>query len=144
MVRPDHAAGVAGASLHSYDGAMDAAELIPLARAAALAYGRLFPDERVKDAKTLDLLAVAISARVPLFCQQDKENVRAVEQAELARGRFTRGAARLEFGDRPPLRFLLVPRRELTPAIDSIAKDALLAATLSRPRRPAYSSARGA
>jgi hypothetical protein len=76
--------------------------------------------------------------------ESEKGALRPVEKAELARGRFTRGATRLEFGDRPPLRFLLVPRRELTPAIDSIAKDPLLAATLSRPRRPAYSSARGA
>ncbi|HEU4352875.1 MAG TPA: hypothetical protein VFR66_13480 [Burkholderiales bacterium] len=70
MVRPDHAAGVTGAALHSYDDAMDAAELIPLARAAALAYGRLFP-ERVEDAKTLDLLAVALSARAPLYQQEN-------------------------------------------------------------------------
>jgi hypothetical protein len=44
-----------------------AAEFIPLARAAALLHGRLFPQESVKDAKTLDLLAVALSALIPLY-----------------------------------------------------------------------------
>jgi hypothetical protein len=103
---------------------MDAGELIPLARAAALAYARLFPGETVKDAKTLDLLAVALSALVPLY-QQDVENgpLRRVADADLARGRFTRGAARLEFAAGPPLRFLLVPRGALHRAIETIAHD---------------------
>ena len=103
------------------------AEYLPLARAAALVYARLFPTERVKDAKMLDLLAVAISARVPL-CQQEVENgpLRKVPEADIERGRFTRGAARLEIPDRPPLRFLLVPRAALFAAMDAIARDPAL------------------
>jgi hypothetical protein len=107
-------------------------EFIPLARAAALLHGRLFPQESLKDAKTLDLLAVALSAVIALYVR-DTENgaLRAVEQAEIAAGRFTRGAMRLEFPDRVPLRFLLVSRAELYPAIETIAKDELVAARVS-------------
>ena len=122
---------------------METAEYVPLARAAALLYARLFPADKVKDAKTLDLLAVAITARVPLY-QQEVENgpVRKIDEAYIARGRFTRGAARLEVADRPPLRFLLVPRAALYAALDPIAADPILR-TCRRPL-PAYSSARGA
>jgi hypothetical protein len=125
----------------------EAGELLPLARAAALAYGRLFPGESVKDAKTLDLIAVAISARVPLYQQEtEKSTPRPVAEADLARGRFARGAARLEFADRAPLRFLVVPRAALYGAIDAIAKDPILLKCRphSRPRPPACSSATAA
>ena len=119
------------------------AEYLPLARAATLLYARLFPGDKVKDAKTLDVLAMAITARVPLY-QQEVENgpVRKVDEREIARGRFTRGAARLEVSDRPPLRFLLVPRAALYAALEPIAADPIL----KRFRRPppAYSSAPGA
>ena len=119
-------------------------ELIPLARAAALVYSRLFPAESVKDAKTLDLLAVAISARVALYQQEsEKGPLRSVGETELARGRFTRGAARLEFSDRPPLRFLVVPRAALYAALDAIAGDPITS-SYRRRRPPACSSARGA
>jgi hypothetical protein len=122
---------------------MEAGEYIPLARAAALVYGRLFPQERVKAAKTLDVLAVAISAHVPI-CQQETEKspVRVLEQAEIALGRFTRGAARLELPGRPPLRFLLVPRAALHAAMETIAQEPILR-TCRRPP-PACSSATAA
>ena len=105
---------------------------MPLARAAALVHDRLFPGHSVKDAKTLDVLALALSALIPLY-QRDAENgaLRALKDAEIACGRFTRGATRLEFANRPPLRFLLVSRRELYPAIETIARDQLLAARVS-------------
>jgi|RhiMetdeSRZDD1v2_1073273.scaffolds.fasta_scaffold844322_2 hypothetical protein len=123
------------------------AEYLPLARAATLLYGRLFPGDKVKDAKTLDLLAVAITARVPLY-QQEVENgpLRKIDEAYIARGRFTRGAARLEVPERAPLRFLLVPRAALYAALDAIAADPILkkCRPQSHPRTPAYSSARGA
>ena len=101
-----------------------AADFIPLARAAALVHDRLFPGHGVKDAKTLDVIALALSALIPLY-QGDMEKgaLSALEGGEIARGRFARGATRLEFPDRPPLRFLLVSRRELYPAIETIAKD---------------------
>jgi hypothetical protein len=122
---------------------MEDADFIPLARAAALVHGRLFPGESVMDAKTLDLLAVAISALIPLY-QRDMESgaLRPVEDTAVARGRFTRGAARLEFPDRPPLRFLLVPRSALYAAMDTLARDPILR-TCRRPQ-PGYSSATGA
>ena len=103
---------------------MEAAEFIPLARAAALAHDRLFPGQSAKDAKHLDLLALALSTLVPLYQRDAKTDaLRALAQDDIARGRFTRGATRLEFADRPTLRFLVVARRELYPAIEAIAKD---------------------
>jgi hypothetical protein len=99
-------------------------EFLPLARAAALAHDRLFPGQRVKDAKALDLVALALSARITLY-QQESEKLppRCVPPEEVAAGRFTRGATRLEFADRPTLRFLVVSRRELDPAIETMVKD---------------------
>jgi hypothetical protein len=123
-----------------------AGEFIPLARAAALLHERLFPGCGVKDAKALDVLALALSALVPLY-QGDVEDgaPRALEAATIARGRFTRGAARLEFPDRPPLRFLLVSRRELYPAIEAIASDPTCPVLrLCRRPQPGCSSATGA
>jgi hypothetical protein len=124
-----------------------AAEFIPLARAAALAHDRLFPGHGVKDAKTLDVIALALSALIP-FYQGDVEKAapEPLDAREIARGRFTRGATRLEFPDRAPLRFLMVARRELAPAIDALAKDPTCPVLrLYRPPPPAHcSSARGA
>ena len=123
----------------------EAAEYLPLPRAAALVYARLFPQARVKDVKTLDLLGVAISAHIALYQREMRSgSVRALEADRIARGRFARGASRLELPGGEPLTFLLVSRAEFYRTIDAIARDPLLVATLSRPRRPAYSSARGA
>ena len=125
----------------AYDPAM---EYMPLARAAALAHDRLFPGQRVKEAKTLDLLALVLSAKIPLY-QQDGETSppRRLAPEEVGAGRFTRGATRLEVPGRPPLRFLVVARRELDAGLEAIATDQLLI-TLNRPRPPACSSAPGA
>jgi hypothetical protein len=134
---------MAEARAPSYD---DVMEYMPLARAAALAHDRLFPGQRVKDAKTLDLLALALSARIALY-QQESENAppRRLHGDEVAAGRFTRGATRLELAGRPPLRFLVVSCRELESGLSALASDTLLAATLSnRQRPPACSSAPGA
>jgi len=123
-----------------------AAEFIPLARAAALVHDRLFPGHGVKDAKTLDMIALALSALIPLY-QGDMEKgaLTALEAGEIARGRFTRGATRLEFPNREPLRSLMVSRQELYPAIDTILKDPTCPIRkLTRRPPPAYSSARGA
>lgn len=133
-----------------YDSPADtaAAEFLPLGRAAALVHDRLFPHEGVKEAKTLDVVALALSAFVRLYVR-DTENggaLRALSEEEIATGRFTRGAMRLEFPGRPPLRFLLVSRRELYPAIDAIAKDPTcpLLKLCRRPPPAPCSSARGA
>lgn len=117
-----------------YDSVRDAeaAEYLPLARAAALVHARLFPRESAKDVKTLDLLGLAISALIPLYQRDMKSGaVRALEGADIARGRFTRGASRLEIAGRAPLRFLLVSCRELYPAIERITKDARLHALVA-------------
>jgi hypothetical protein len=127
-----------------------AAEFIPLARAAALVHDRLFPGHGVKDAKTLDVIALALSALIPLY-QGDMEKgaLMALEAGEIARGRFTRGATRLEFPNREPLRSMMVSRRELYPAIETIMKDPTcpiwrLCRPQFRPRPPACSSATAA
>lgn len=117
---------------------------MPLARAAALAHDRLFPGQRVKEAKTLDLLALALSSRIALFQQESEtEAPRRVTAEEIAAGRFTRGAMRLELPGRPPLRFLVVSRRELDEGLAAVAADQLLV-TLNPQRPPARSSAPGA
>src|SRR5690349_5258904 len=109
-----------------------ATDYIPLARAAALAHDRLFPEHPTKDAKTLDVLALALSALMPLY-QRDMQTgaLRPVGEQELSRGRFTRGATRLELANREPLRFLVVSRAELAAAIDRLARDSLAAARVS-------------
>ena len=125
----------------------EAAEYLPLARAAALAHRRLFPPDAHKDAKTLDLLGVALSAVTPLYTRDAKNGaLRPLTAAELAHGRFARGATRLEFTDRPPLRFLLVSRGEVYRAIDAIAKDPScpILRMYRLPQPAAYSSSRGA
>jgi hypothetical protein len=129
---------------------MEAAEFIPLARAAALVHDRLLPGHGVKDAKTLDVIALGLSALIPLYQGDvEKGRLQALEPGEIARGRFTRGATRLEFPDRAPLRFLMVSRRELYPAIEAIAKDPTcpilkLCRPQFRPPPPARSSGTGA
>jgi hypothetical protein len=118
-------------------------DFIPLARAAALAHERLFPDHPSKDFKTLDVIALALSSLVPLY-QRDMESgtLRALEDTEIAAGRFTRGATTLEFTNRPPLRFLVVSREQLPDAIEKLLSDSLLAACVSQtlPQKPATSS----
>jgi hypothetical protein len=108
------------------------AEYIPLARAAALVHDRLFPEQTVKEMKTLDLLALALSSVMALY-QRDMQTgeIRPLTKSEVAAGRFTRGAMRLEFGDRPSLRNLVVRRDELGGAIKTLADDTLIAGRVS-------------
>ena len=109
-----------------------ATDFIPLARAAAIVHERLFPEHPGKDAKTLDVIALALSTLMPLY-QRDMESgaLHALAEAELAAGRFTRGATTLEFPDRPPLRYLVVKRAELDRAARALMSDALTAARVS-------------
>jgi hypothetical protein len=96
-------------------------DFIPLARAASLAHSRVYPGQSVRDMKTLDLLALALSEVLPLYQQEnEKEAPRLVEKSVIAAGRFTRGATRLEFAGRPPLRFLVIARRDLSGALETI------------------------
>ena len=117
----------------------DELDLIPLARAAALAYDRVFPGGTVRDMKTLDLLALALSTLLPLYQREGEKDVpRRLDADEVAAGRFTRGATRMELPNRPPLRFLMVARRDLPAALEAMAT---LRIPLLRPR--AHSSTRG-
>src|ERR1041384_3955645 len=101
----------------------DELDLIPLARAASLAHNRVFPGESVRDMKTLDLLALALSTLVPLYQREgEKDAPRLLPKTDIAAGRFTRGATRLELPSRPPLRFLMVSRRDLSAALEALAK----------------------
>lgn len=110
-------------------------DYLPLARAAALAHERLYPEQPHKETKTLDLLALALSALVPLY-QRDMDSgaVRRLSEAELAAGRFTRGATTVEFTHRPPLRFLLVERAALHGAIQQLMGDSLVSGLVRRTR----------
>jgi hypothetical protein len=118
------------------------ADFIPLARAAALAHERLFPEQTSKDYKTLDVIALALSALIPLY-QRDMESgaLRAIAEGEITAGRFTRGATTLEFPNRPPLRFLVVSRESLAGAIQKLQDDSLLAARVSLALRQSPKSA---
>lgn len=118
-------------------------DFLPLARAAILAHERLFPGHPTKDAKTLDVLALALSALMPLYRREgESDALRPLGEDEIAAGRFTRGATRLEFRDRPPLGGLMVSRGDLGGALDRLVRDSLTAARLgpissriSAPRR---------
>jgi hypothetical protein len=117
----------------------DELDLIPLPRAASLAHNRVFPGQSVRDMKMLDLLALALSTLVPLYQREGEKDVpRLVGKADIAAGRFTRGATRLELPDRPPLRFLMVARRDLPAALETMATS-----PSHLPRPPAHSSTPG-
>lgn len=123
-----------------YDPAQDpkATDFIPIARAAALLHTRLFPGQTVKEAETLDMLALALSAVIPLYLRDaDSGVLRTLDKAVIARGRFTRGATRLEFDDGTPLRFMLVSQSELAPALESLAADPDSLLKMCRPSQPA-------
>ena len=112
-------------------------DYLPLARAAALAHEHLYPDRPQKEAKTLDVLALALSALVPLY-QRDMEtgSVRRLSEDELAAGRFTRGATTVEFAARAPLRYLLVERSSVHGAIQRLMEDSPVLAFMSRSESP--------
>ena len=104
---------------------------IPLARAAILAHERVFPGHETKDAKALDLLALALSTLIPLYRRDEKtDEIERVSDELIRAGRFSRGATRLEFPDRPPLRSLMVSRAELPVALAGLLRDSLAAARL--------------
>jgi hypothetical protein len=105
-------------------------EYIPLSRAAILAHERLFPDH-AKDARALDVLALALSAAIPIYQRDAKTDaVQRVADSLIAAGRFTRGATRLEIPHRPPLGSLVVSRADLARALETLVRDSLAAARL--------------
>jgi len=121
-------------------------EYMPLARAAALVHERLFPEEKLKETKTLDLLALALSTVTPLYQRlEETGEIRPLPPEDAAEGRFTRGATRLEFSDRPSMRFLLVRRDALDGALKALVDDPLAAGrvslTLRQGARPAHREA---
>jgi hypothetical protein len=118
-------------------------DFIPLARAAAIVHERLFPEHPTKDAKTLDVIALALSTLMPLY-RRDMETgvLHALPEAEVATGRFTRGATTLEIPYREPLRFLVVSREALDRAAQALMRDALAAARVSLTLRQSQRSPR--
>jgi hypothetical protein len=121
-------------------------EYIPLARAAALVHEKLFPEEKLKETKTLDLLALALSTVTPLYQRDDSTGeIRPLTAEEIAEGIFTRGATRIEYPDRPTLRFLVVRREAVDGAIKALVDDPLVAGRVSLTLRQGSKSAdRGA
>ena len=111
-------------------------DFLPLARAAALAHDQLFPDQPVKESKALDVIALALSALIPLY-QRDTDSgaLRALTESELATGRFTRGATTLEFPHHAPLRSLVVGREPLLGAINALREDTPISGRVSLTRR---------
>jgi len=83
-----------------------AEDYLPLARAAGLAHERLYPEQTHKETKTLDVLALALSALLPLY-QRDMQS----------------GAVRRE-------------RRAPGDAIQRLMEDSLIAARLRLTMRP--------
>lgn len=111
-------------------------DFIPLARAAALIHERLFPGH-AKESKTLDMIAVALSALVPLYQRDMKSGgLQPVSEADVAAGRFTRGATTLEIAHRTPLRYLVVSRGSLAQAAAALVADSVTAARVASTLRP--------
>jgi hypothetical protein len=111
-------------------------EFIPLARAAALIHERLFPGHG-KESKTLDMIAVALSALVSLYQRDMKSgSLQPVPEADVAAGRFTRGATTLEIPHRTPLRYLVVSRDSLAQAAAALVADSVTAARVASTLRP--------
>jgi hypothetical protein len=99
------------------------AQLVPLSSAAATAYRALVArppsDTMPLPDGVLDVAAIALAACMPIYgARLPDEPVRRLSDAELAGGRFARGAARLDFAGRmPPFTRLAVAQAELTEAI---------------------------
>ena len=133
--------------LKRYDPARDpaATDFIPVARAAALLHDRVFPGFAVKEAQTLDMLAMALAGVISMYLRDpDTGAMRTLDKGVISRGQFTRGATRLDFGDGHPLRFLLVSRKELMPAIETLATDPSVLKILPQQPHPAAPTARAA
>ena len=121
------------AALQDYIPALQ--DFLPLARAAAITHDELFPGQEVKESKALDVIALALSALIPLYQRDESGAVRPLGESELASGRFTRGATTLEFPSRPALRSLVVSREQLGGAINAMREDTLIIGRMSLTRR---------
>ena len=133
--------------LKRYDPARDpaATDFIPIARAAAMLHDRVFPGFAVKEAQTLDMLAMALAKVIAIYLRDpDSGAMRTLDKGVISRGQFTRGATRLDFGDGHPLRFLLVSRKELLPAIEKLATDPDVLKIFPARTQPAAPTARAA
>ena len=107
---------------HDFELQPAAAPFMPLWRAAAVALERLFPERPARDARLLDVMALALSSLMPIYRRElDSGSLCELSEALLAAGRFSGGALQLEFADgRSPIAFLVVSRRELESALGKL------------------------
>jgi hypothetical protein len=89
---------------------------IVLSKAVARAHSRLFPDEPYKDPKTLQTIALALTALMPIY-RRDPESGHHQEltEPELAAERFTQ----------PAMEVLLVSQRRFEAALDTLQATSL-------------------
>lgn len=100
---------------------------LPLSKAVAQAHSRLFPDEPYKDPKTLQTIALALTALIPIYRADSK---RELTEPELAAERFT--AAGMEL--------LAVSKRRFEAALDTLQVACLEQARVSLTLRQSPSS----
>ena len=91
---------------------------LPLSKAVAQAHRRLFPDETYKDPKTLQTIALALTALIPIYRADTK---RELTEPELAIERFSQTAMEL----------LVVSKRRFEAALETLHVTSLERARVS-------------
>jgi len=113
---------VTPATSNSYDAPVMAQRheptFIVLSKAVSQAHSRLFPDEPYKDRKTLETIALALTALIPI-CRRDTQ--RELTEPELAAQRFTEAA----------MESLVVSKRRFEAALDTLQAASLEQARVS-------------
>src|SRR5262245_16493265 len=113
------------------DAVRQESNFIELSKAVARAHSRLFPDEGYEDPRTLQVIALALTDLMPIYCREDHHQL---TEPELVRERFT-GAA---------MEKLLVSATRFQAALDTMQVPSLdqARASLTLRQSPRYLSAR--
>jgi hypothetical protein len=110
------------AASNSYDAPVMAQRqetiFIPLTKAVAQAHSRLFPDEPYKERRTLETIALALTALIPIHRRDSR---RELTEPELAAERFTEAA----------MESLVVSKRRFEAALDTLQVASLEQARVS-------------
>jgi hypothetical protein len=110
------------AASNSYDAPVMAQRqetiFIPLAKAVAQAHSRLFPDEPYRERRTLETIALALTALIPIH---RRDTWRELTEPELAAERFTEAA----------MESLVVSKRRFEAALDTLQVASLEQARVS-------------